>query len=158
MKLIVWWLFQRAKYQRGRRSRSVLWFGQQIVTHEGKFLFWRLTPYWPDEYVNREGQHFNRAPWWRPFYILLHWWRPAIDTEEAWHDHPRWSVTIVLRGCLVERTPWSERTLRPGAIVIRSRKCIHSFRCPSPGTTWTLFIAGRRNHRQNVYTIKEMSK
>lgn len=71
------------------------------------------------------------------------------------HDHPRWSVTICLRGEIIERTPWGERTLRPGSVVLRSRKAIHAFRLPNGrrGKTWTLFIVGRRNYRQNTYAI-----
>ena len=46
-------------------------------------------------------------------------------------------------------------SLQPGSIVIRSRKAIHAFRVPKEhhGKTWTLFIVGRRNHRQNTYVV-----
>lgn len=75
--------------------------------------------------------------------------------KEAFHDHPRWSVTICLKGRIIERTPWGERELRPGSIVFRSRKAIHAFELPDQeGEVWTLFIVGRRNHRQNGYVVK----
>lgn len=117
--------------------------------------FWRWAPFWRDEYVGRNGQHWNRPPWWRPFNALLHCWRPDPDYAEEFHDHPRWSVTICLRGRLIEHTPWSVRELRSGSIVIRSRKAIHKFVVPpeTRGRTWTLFIVGRRNHWQNTYSV-----
>lgn len=127
---------------------------QEVVTFSDEHLFTRYAPLWPDELIH-EGKHWNRPPWWRPFNVLLHCWDPAPGTEEAMHDHPRWSVTVCLAGRIVERTPWGERLLKPGSVVIRSRKAIHAFRVPEVhhGKTWTLFIVGRRNHRQNTYAI-----
>lgn len=119
------------------------------------FLFWRHEVFWPEEWIDGEGKTYNRAPWWRPFNALLHWWKPISTVREAWHDHPRWSITLCLRGKLIEHTPWGNRILTPGSIVFRSRKFIHAFSVPEgfSGKTWTLFIVGRRNHRQNSYTI-----
>ena len=126
----------------------------RVITASGDFSFYRFEFLWPDEYITHRG-HFDRPPWWRPFNVLLHCWKPEHDGEEM-HDHPRWSITICLRGELTERTPWSERVLRPGSIVIRSRKAIHAFRVAPEfrGRTWTLFIVGRRNHQQNRYVIE----
>lgn len=142
-----------------RRARKRIFnrkFGaQQVVTFDGKFLFWRFEPFWKDEWIGRDGKHRNRPPWWRPFNALLHNWKPAPGTREGWHDHPRWSITICLRGGMTEHTPWGDKTLRPGSIVFRSRKYIHAFSIPPEfsGKTWTLFIVGRRNHRQNSYVV-----
>ena len=129
----------------------------QVVTFDRENSFRRFAFLWRDEYVSRSGQHWDRPPWWRPFNVLLHCWRPSPRTEEAMHDHPRWSVTVCLAGRIVERTPWGERTLRPGSVVVRSRKAIHAFRVPDGfrGRTWTLFIVGRRNHQQNRYVIRD---
>lgn len=104
-----------------------------------------------DEYPNRPGE----LPWWRPFNAFLHCWCPAPELRESVHDHPRWSITICLRGRIIERTPWRERLLKPGSIVFRSHKAIHSFEVPAGyrGKTWTLFIVGRRKHRQNTYVV-----
>ena len=120
---------------------------------DGKFNLFRFQFLWPDETI-LNGKHLNRPPWWRPFNAFLHCWRPRHDGEE-FHDHPRWSITIVLRGRIVELTPWHSKILKPGSVVIRSRKAIHSFRVPDGyrGKTWTLFIVGRRNHRQHIYRI-----
>lgn len=132
------WAKRRAKH----RTR--------VVTFGGSFLFSRYAFLWPDEY----GE-CNRLPWWRPFNALLHCWYPAPEQREAMHDHPRWSITICLRGQIIERTPWGERILKPGSVVIRSRKAIHSFEVPTGfrGKTWTIFIVGRRKYRQNTYQV-----
>lgn len=148
------WARRRARY----RARVY-----RVVTFDNVFSFLRFEFLWPDEWPDVWWDRADRAkfptrphrpPWWRPFNAFLHCWNPKHDGEE-FHDHPRWSITVCLRGTLVEATPWSERTLTPGSIVMRSRKAIHSFRVPkcSRGKTWTLFIVGRRNHRQNRYTI-----
>lgn len=136
--------------------RFILWavrrspYRQRVVTFGGDFSFSRFAFLWPDEW---KGHH--RPPFWRPFNVLLHCWRPSHNGEE-FHDHPRWSITICLKGKLLEHTPWGERLLTPGSIVIRSRKAIHAFQVPEgfAGTTWTLFIVGRRNHEQNRYSIR----
>lgn len=151
-KALILGLLRRAG---GRRSF------QEIVSHDKPAKMWarRYTPFWTDEWIatrnSHPDKHCFRPPWWRPFNILLHWWRPEPGAFEEMHDHPRWSVTICLRGELVERTPWRERHLKAGSIVIRSRKYIHSFSFPEGacGRTWTLFIVGRRNHRQNRFII-----
>ena len=159
-------------------------YRQHVVTFDGVFSFFRFEFLWPDEHPDiwwdrhlrwlerqrAEGprlydsaswtgipadRRFNRPPWWRPFNAFLHCWRPKHEGEE-FHDHPRWSITICLRGQLIERTPWAARTLTPGSVVIRSRKAIHGFYVApeNRGRTWTLFVVGRRNHRQNRYAIK----
>lgn len=141
--------------------RFILWamkrapYRQNVITFDDVFLFWRWCFLWADEYVTRSGKHHARPPWYRPFNVLLHCWRPKPGSSEGFHDHPRWSVTICLRGQIWERTPWSERLLTPGSVVIRSRKAIHAFRVSSgyEGKTWTLFIVGRRNHRQNTFAV-----
>jgi hypothetical protein len=134
----------------GRRWRKV-----DVVTFERGFLFTRYMPFWQDEWINGSGKHYYRPPWWRPFNVLMHRWCPAPGTREGWHDHPRWSITICLRGKLIEHTPWGDNVLTPGSIVIRSHKYIHAFSVPEgyARKTWTAFIVGRRNHRQNSYVV-----
>lgn len=124
----------------------------------------RVMPFWHDEFVSGDWtratgervprRHHSRPPWWRPFNILLHCWF-AHDDGDTMHDHPRWSITICLKGRLFERTPWGERVLTPGAVVLRGHKFIHGFRClpVDSGRTWTLFIVGRRNRPQNTYVV-----
>lgn len=137
------------------RTPGHYWLRQPVVRFDGALLFYRYEPFWPDERVNQSGDHRNRPPWYRPFNALLHRWMPKDDKPEQMHDHPRWSITLCLRGQLVEHTPWGSRTLKPGSVVIRGRKYIHSFSVPAgySGKTWTLFVVGRRNHDQNTYVI-----
>ena len=124
---------------------------QRVVRHEdGELLLYRYQPFWPDEW-----RGFHRPPWWRPFNILLHQWVGAHNEEM--HDHPRWSITIVLRGKLIEHTPWRSRVLTPGSIVVRSHKYIHAFEFEPGETPWTLFIVGRRNHEQSGFEVKPFS-
>lgn len=137
-------------------DRFIAWVASKgisnsVVTFDGVHLFNRYAPFWPDEWFG------NRPPWWRPFNILVHNWKHGEN--EAFHDHPRWSITICLKGKIIERTPWADRLLTPGSIVIRTRKFIHAFDLPDDaGDTWTLFIVGRRNHTQNSYVITRRSR
>ena len=138
-----------------RRARHSV----RVVTFGGDLLFFRYQFLWPDEYLwaRSDGTQtmVDALPWWRPFNAFVHRWCPAPELRESIHDHPRWSITICLRGRIIERTPWGERLLKPGSIVFRSHKAIHSFEVPAGyrGKTWTLFIVGRRKHRQNTYVV-----
>lgn len=146
VRAIILWLVRRTPYERRYR----------VETFIEDFEFRRFAPFWPDEYVSRTtGKHWSRPPWWRPFNVLLHRWRPHKNEAEPMHDHPRWTVTIVLKGEMIERTPWEERHLRPGSVVIRSRKAIHSLQIVPgwEGKTWTLFIVGRRDWPQTTFSI-----
>ena len=121
---------------------------QPVVTFDGRPLFDRYAPFWQDEFRGRWPM-----PWWRHFNVFLHHWKNGEG--DAFHDHPRWSITICLCGSIIERTPWGERLLTPGSVVFRSRKAIHAFKLQpgSEGNTWTLFIVGRRKHVQNSYVV-----
>lgn len=114
----------------------------------------RYMPFLRDEVQTGQNTIHKPLPWWAPFNLLLHHWLAHDDLNE-FHDHPRWSVTICLKGELVEKTPWGERTLKPGAIVFRSPRYIHGFRVEREHSarTWTLFIVGRRRRAQNTYVI-----
>lgn len=134
-----------------------------VVTFADDLIFWRFEflrrdevgdHVWDrvrDEYQKRPGA----LPWWLPFNAFLHCWSPVPNAREGMHDHPRWSVTICLRGKLTEATPWGRRVLVPGSVVFRTHKAIHEFFVPDgyKGKTWTLFIVGRRKHRQNTYKV-----
>lgn len=129
----------------------------RVVRHEdSQLLLLRYQPFWPDEWVVGNGEHYDRPPWWRPFNVLLHHWQTS--NREEMHDHPRWSITIVLRGRLIEHTPWTSLVLTPGSVVFRSRKAIHAFEMLPGEDVWTLFIVGRRNHRQNGFIVKPFGR
>lgn len=128
---------------------------QPVVTFDGKDLFTRYEFWRLDEYVKDDGSIYRPLPWWRPINAFIHCWAPDPGSREGFHDHPRWSITVCLKGEVTEVTPWGRRLLRPGSIVIRSRKAIHAFEMAPgfAGETWTLFIVGRRRHRQNTYLV-----
>lgn len=115
----------------------------------------RYQPFLMDEHSTRVGNKvWWKLPWWAPCNALLHHWRTHEDVQM--HDHQRWSITIVLRGQIVEKTPWGEQTLRAGAVVFRSQRYIHGFRLEREHSarTWTLFIVGRRTGVQNTFDVK----
>lgn len=135
-----------------------------VVTFAGENLFTRYEIFrkdeWPDRWFDRMlatepgAKRPNSLPWWLPANAFLHHWRLGPNTPESFHDHPRWSITICLKGKIIERTPWGERLLTPGSVVFRSRKSIHAFEVPEgAGDVWTLFVVGRRKHRQNSYEV-----
>jgi hypothetical protein len=159
---------------RGLTGRFIRWSikrsrrAQRVVTFDDKFLFHRFeflrSDEWPDSWLDDlspkaraawGGKRPNALPWWLPLNAFLHSWNPEPGSEEGFHDHPRWSVTICLSGRIIERTPWGDRLLTPGSIVVRSRKAIHAFKVPDDhtGEIWTLFIVGRRKARQNTYLV-----
>lgn len=154
---------------RALRDKFIAWavsrapHAQPVVTFDGKFLFNRFEflrlDEWPDSWWDKHRERYpvrpHKLPWWLPFNAFVHCWKPEPGTQEGYHDHPRWSVTICLKGRITEITPWGRRDLRPGSVVIRSRKAIHAFSVPDDyaGETWTLFIVGRRKHRQNTFVV-----
>lgn len=137
---LVVWLKRRTKYH------------QDVVNGEDIAMIRRYAPFWPDESIGEKGNVYNKLPWWRPFNILLHAWN--VGQDEIMHDHPRWTITICLKGTMIERTPWQTKTLTPGCFVIRSRKYIHGITIPpQPGKVWTLFIVGPRKYKQNWFKV-----
>jgi hypothetical protein len=152
-KRFILWLYKR-------RHRVVPYHLPVVEWEDGKFGFRR----WPlldhDQYRGHTGKLHSPFPWYRPFNILLHWWRPADEyyEEKYWHDHPRWSITIVLRGCIFEHTPKGCKILGAGSVVLRSHHYIHRFSMLKEhrGKTWTLFIVGPRVHPQNVFAIQRV--
>lgn len=148
--------FIRWASERSHAKRDVVTFGGKHLFDRYEFL--RLDE-WPDSWWDEHRDILktrpNALPWWMPFNAFLHHWDLADGVAEEFHDHPRWSVTICLAGQIIERTPWGDRLLKPGSIVFRSRKAIHAFCAPQgyAGETWTLFIVGRRKHRQNTYAV-----
>lgn len=113
----------------------------------------RYFPFFDDEIQRRDNAIYRKLPWYAPFNAVLHGW--VAHDDEQMHDHPRRSVTIVLKGELIEKTPWGDKRLRPGSIVFRSPKYIHGFRVEPQHSarTWTLFLVGRRAYPQNTYVV-----
>jgi hypothetical protein len=77
------------------------------------------------------------------------------DEDRAFHDHPWWSISIILRGGYWEIVPINQRQHRrldldyrkrvwrgPGSIVFRSATDRHRLEIPEGGDAWSLFIMG----------------
>lgn len=157
------------KAKGGLIDRFISWavaragYEQRVVTFDDVYLFSRYQFLRDDEwhdglwdkYRDKYPKRPNALPWWFPINAFLHRWAPAKGSREGFHDHPRWSVTICLKGRITEHTPWGSRLLKPGSVVIRSRKAIHAFGVSKDfhGETWTLFIVGRRKARQNTFVV-----
>jgi len=129
---------------------------QNIIDENDEVSIKRHMPFGYDEFIDAQGRVRRPLKWYRPAGFLIHRWLKSDGA--AFHDHPRWSITICLRGEMTEVTPWNRKILKPGSVVIRSRKAIHRFEIEPKfkGKTWTLFIVGRRRHKQNYYFIKSM--
>lgn len=110
----------------------------------------RLMPFRMDEGWSEEsGVLCNALPWWLPFNVFMHKW---VGSDKGHpHDHPRWSITIVLTGCAREERVDQDIWLRPGSIVFRTHKFIHRIKVPNQyiGKFRTIFIVGRRKWRQH---------
>ena len=147
--LIMWmvrrtpWHFQHPLTNWGREGRPA------------KKLAMRYYPFLPDESLTSNNRIHRKLPWWIPCNALLHHWLSHDDNGDM-HDHPRWSITICLRGQITEMTPWGERTLTAGSFVFRGTRWIHGFRVlpEHSARTWTLFIVGRRKTMQNSYIVR----
>lgn len=75
--------------------------------------------------------------------IYLHRFHRS-DDDRALHDHPWWSVGMVLRGGYWDVTPLGRKWLRPGAVKVRSPETAHRVELPEGSESWSLFITGPR--------------
>lgn len=105
----------------------------------------------PDVYIGgREDTYMRR--WWqiprnRWFNIYLHNFLRS-DDDRALHDHPWWSMSLILRGSYTEHTinagGVNVRTIRrAGAVKFRWASSAHRVELHD-GPCWTLFITGPR--------------
>ena len=66
------------------------------------------------------------------------------DEDEALHDHPWPSWSLLLRGQYREHTPQGSRVFRAGAWIPRSAEYQHRIALIDGKPAWTLFITGRK--------------
>src|SRR6266699_3045226 len=70
---------------------------------------------------------------------LHHWIGP--DDERAFHDHPWWFGTVVLKGGYTDHLPNGDDHVRGGSV--RYRPALHQHTVlPDAGGAWTLLITG----------------
>lgn len=79
------------------------------------------------------------------FSIRLHRWQSS-DDDRAFHDHPWWFITLVLRGSYVDVSPRGRDRLTAGSIRFRLAEHQHTAEVERPGT-WTLLITGPTKRR-----------
>lgn len=72
--------------------------------------------------------------------VRLHHWLGS-DDDRAFHDHPWWFCTLVLKGGYVDKSPNRDEYLRAGAIRYRPAQHQHTV-VPLPGGAWTLLVTG----------------
>lgn len=129
------------------------------------FLLRRVRARTPDYVIGGAANPYMRRWWVIPrnhyFNIYLH---NVLrdDDDRALHDHPWPSVSLVLRGYIIEtfqhttwrgtRTECKDRLLRQGSVVWRGPRFAHRLSVPiarlhnnsEPSQVWTLFITGPR--------------
>lgn len=72
--------------------------------------------------------------------VRVHHWL-AADDGRAFHDHPWWFLTLVVRGGYTDKNPDGDDILFPGAV--RFRKALHRHTVvPFPGGCWTVLVTG----------------
>jgi hypothetical protein len=106
-----------------------------------------------------------------PFAIRLHNWL-GDDDHRAYHDHPYWFLTIVLKGGYTDVSPKKETweypldtpievvhkdILRIGSIRFRPAEFKHSVQDVIPGT-WTLLISGKPSRRWGFWVGGKLIK
>ena len=65
------------------------------------------------------------------------------DDDRALHDHPWYSLSITLKGRLIEHLPGNNRrTITAGGITLRSPKFQHRIELPAGESAVTLFMTG----------------
>lgn len=72
------------------------------------------------------------------FSIRLHHFLHS-DDDRAFHDHPWWFVTLVLRGSYIDRSPAGDDVLRAGSV--RYRPALHRHTVVTEGV-WTVLVTG----------------
>lgn len=98
---------------------------------------------WTEDLTGVSGRLHKRRYW----LLRARWLQVVIhhivdDDLRAMHDHPWWSMTVVLRGLGMEHTPELIRMLWPGVVVLRRAEELHRITVGPRGSLWTLFITG----------------
>lgn len=101
-------------------------------------------------YMRRWIAHFGA------FSLRVHRWQ-ASDDDEAFHDHPWWFLTLVLRGGYTDVSPTGIDELGPGSIRLRSATHRHTVQVHKPGT-WTLVLTGPAARRWGFWVGDKLWK
>lgn len=63
------------------------------------------------------------------------------DDDRAFHDHPWWFLTLVVKGSYIDRSPNGDDVLKPGSV--RFRPARHRHTVVTYGV-WTIVLTGRK--------------
>jgi hypothetical protein len=86
---------------------------------------------------------------------LHHWLGP--DDDRAFHDHPWWFATFVLRGGYTDRSPAGEEHLKAGSM--RYRPALHQHTVvPDANGAWTLLVTGPKIRRWGFWLNGKLIK
>lgn len=72
------------------------------------------------------------------------------DFDRAFHDHPWWFVTLILRGGYIEHTPQGNFRRRAGSILFRPARWLHWVEVGKPA--WTLLFVGPKSREWGFLT------
>jgi len=86
----------------------------------------------------------------RFFNIYLHCFTGS-DYDRALHDHPWWSLSILMKGELIEHTFNAKKTIPRWLPIIRSAKRAHRIELVR-GPAWTIFITGPKIRPWGFYS------
>lgn len=90
------------------------------------------------------------------FSIRMHRWQ-ASDDDRAFHDHPWWFLTFVLKGKYIDVSRSGKDLLRAGSIRFRPAKHQHTVQILQSGT-WTLLITGKPLRRWGFWVNNKLIK
>ena len=92
--------------------------------------------------------------------VRIHHWHNNDDIR-AYHDHPHWFITIVLRGGYTDMSPSVggilQDKLRIGSIRFRAAEFKHTVQEVLPNTV-TLLLTGRSNRRWGFWVDGKLIK
>lgn len=102
-----------------------------------------LTMAWAEKLGLPECPYVIRWRFETPFgSVRVHHWLSS-DDPRAFHDHPWWFLTMVLKGGYTDQHPGGSDHLGLGSV--RFRPALHRHTViPGSGGAWTLLITGRR--------------
>lgn len=72
--------------------------------------------------------------------VRVHRWL-GPDDDRAFHDHPWWFLTVVLKGGYTDRSPDGDEHLHAGMVRFRPAHHRHTV-VPDPNGAWTALVTG----------------
>jgi hypothetical protein len=75
--------------------------------------------------------------------VRVHHWLSS-DDPRAFHDHPWWFITFVVRGSYTDHVPDGDDELRAGSVRFRPAHHQHTV-FPGPRGAWTVLVTGPKS-------------